>query len=261
MPLKVVEVSADEKIVLVSPPAARPQQPGSARVTPGCSRWATWAWTLLTAVIAVLVVAAPASASPSQGRHDRGSSGHGARWEHADHGGGTTSTTVKPTTTTRPEPTTTTVATVPPTTAPATTTTEAPATTTTSTTVAVRPVIQNTTPARIFTSPVRTPPSTPPSAPAAVIPPPVATVPRPSAPPTAPPAAHPTLAPLAGTVQLVSGTGSSPTLLPAMTNLQVPIIFSALIGTFLLVQAVVGRRDPRLAQAPARGDDDSIPFE
>ncbi len=56
-----------------------------------------------------------------------------------------------------------------------------------------------------------------------------------------------------------SGAGSGPSLSTA-TDLRVPIAFGTLVSLFLLAQYGLGRRDPRLADAPARGDDDSIPF-
>ena len=66
--------------------------------------------------------------------------------------------------------------------------------------------------------------------------------------------------PLPRTVIVASGASPAPSL-TAATDLGVPIIFGALVGLFLLVQSAIGRRDPRLADAPARGDDDSVAFE
>jgi hypothetical protein len=48
--------------------------------------------------------------------------------------------------------------------------------------------------------------------------------------------------------------------LRAATHLALPIFFGAAIALFLLVQAFVDRRDPRLTRAPARNDDDSVGF-
>lgn len=61
-------------------------------------------------------------------------------------------------------------------------------------------------------------------------------------------------------VIMASGAGPGPSLSTA-TDLGVPIGFGALAALFLLVQAALGRRDPRLADAPASGDDDSVSFE
>ncbi len=46
----------------------------------------------------------------------------------------------------------------------------------------------------------------------------------------------------------------------AARRLAVPILFGAGILVFLLVQALIDRRDPRLTRAPARDDDDSVGF-
>jgi hypothetical protein len=47
----------------------------------------------------------------------------------------------------------------------------------------------------------------------------------------------------------------------AATRLGVPIAFGLLVGVFALGQALIDRRDPKLVNAPARIDEDSVPFE
>jgi len=48
--------------------------------------------------------------------------------------------------------------------------------------------------------------------------------------------------------------------LSASTDLEVPMLFGAAIGLFVLLQFLVDRRDPKLSSAPERGDDDSVGF-
>ncbi|MCU4184894.1 hypothetical protein K6U06_11030 [Acidiferrimicrobium sp. IK] len=96
----------------------------------------------------------------------------------------------------------------------------------------------------------------------------VGSVPRGALSPAAPagdhtasgPAPHQAVPDYRRTIILASGAGPGPSL-SAATDLGVPIVFGALVSLFLLVQYVLGRRDPRLAEAPARGDEDSVPFE
>jgi hypothetical protein len=46
----------------------------------------------------------------------------------------------------------------------------------------------------------------------------------------------------------------------AATRLSIPILFGAVIALFILLQGFVGRRDPKLARAPERGEDDTVGF-
>jgi hypothetical protein len=48
--------------------------------------------------------------------------------------------------------------------------------------------------------------------------------------------------------------------LRAATQLSVPIAFGLAVALFVIVQALIDRRDPKLSRAPARGDDDSVSF-
>ena len=48
--------------------------------------------------------------------------------------------------------------------------------------------------------------------------------------------------------------------LRAATHLAVPIFFGAVVLCFIVAQALIDRRDPKMARAPARGDDDSVGF-
>jgi hypothetical protein len=49
--------------------------------------------------------------------------------------------------------------------------------------------------------------------------------------------------------------------LKAATRLTVPILFAAAVALFLLLQAFVDRRDPKVSRAPERGDDESVGFQ
>ncbi|MGH9114957.1 MAG: hypothetical protein ACRDWW_03920, partial [Acidimicrobiales bacterium] len=48
--------------------------------------------------------------------------------------------------------------------------------------------------------------------------------------------------------------------LQAATHLSVPIAFGAGVGLFILLQALVDRRDPKVSRAPERGRDDTVGF-
>ncbi len=48
--------------------------------------------------------------------------------------------------------------------------------------------------------------------------------------------------------------------LASASHLGIPIVFVLLVGVSLLMQGFVGRRDPKLAEAPARSDTDTVPF-
>jgi len=47
----------------------------------------------------------------------------------------------------------------------------------------------------------------------------------------------------------------------ANTVLRVPLTLAGLVVVFMLVQWLVDHRDPKLVEAPARKDDDSVGFE
>jgi hypothetical protein len=49
--------------------------------------------------------------------------------------------------------------------------------------------------------------------------------------------------------------------LKAATNLKIPIAFGVAVALFVLIQALIDRRDPKLSRAPERGDDDTVDFE
>ncbi len=48
--------------------------------------------------------------------------------------------------------------------------------------------------------------------------------------------------------------------LSAATRLSVPIAFGVAVAIFVLLQALVDQRDPKLSRAPERGDDDTVGF-
>lgn len=48
--------------------------------------------------------------------------------------------------------------------------------------------------------------------------------------------------------------------LQAAVDLRVPMLFAAAVLLFVLLQALVDRRDPKVLQAPERGDDDTVGF-
>jgi hypothetical protein len=60
-------------------------------------------------------------------------------------------------------------------------------------------------------------------------------------------------------VQLATG-GWQGVSLQAATNLRIPILFGAAVLLFVLLQALVDRRDPKMSRAPERGEDDSVGF-
>jgi hypothetical protein len=47
----------------------------------------------------------------------------------------------------------------------------------------------------------------------------------------------------------------------AATDLKIPIAFGVVVGLFLLVQALIDRRDPKLSRAPERGDEETVGFK
>jgi hypothetical protein len=48
--------------------------------------------------------------------------------------------------------------------------------------------------------------------------------------------------------------------LEAATRLSIPILFGVLVALFVLAQGFVGRKDPKVARAPERGEDDTVGF-
>jgi hypothetical protein len=57
-------------------------------------------------------------------------------------------------------------------------------------------------------------------------------------------------------------TGGGPFLsLQIATNLKVPILFGVAVALFVLGQALIDRRDPKMSRAPERNDDDTVGFE
>lgn len=65
----------------------------------------------------------------------------------------------------------------------------------------------------------------------------------------------------AGVAALLAGVLSALLVHLAAPAAAVPTGLGAAIATASALQGLVGRRDPRLARAPMRSDDDSIPFE
>ncbi len=174
----------------------------------------------------------------------------------------TTTTVPRTTTTTKPScrrhcppPTTTTV----PTTVPRTTTTTRPTTPPT-------------------TKPKRTPPTTAPTSPLLGGITPilgVATIQNaPGSTTTTTTASHPNgsvgpskakSAPVVGGVfnepMVLASGGWKGLSLKAATNLKVPILFGVVVALFILGQALIDRRDPKLSRAPERNADDTVGFE
>jgi len=49
--------------------------------------------------------------------------------------------------------------------------------------------------------------------------------------------------------------------LKAATRWSIPVLFELAIAGFVLLQALVDRRDPKLVKAPQRSDDDTMEFK
>jgi hypothetical protein len=49
--------------------------------------------------------------------------------------------------------------------------------------------------------------------------------------------------------------------LRAATNLKVPILFGVVVALFVLGQALIDRRDPKMSRAPERNDEDTVGFQ
>jgi hypothetical protein len=58
----------------------------------------------------------------------------------------------------------------------------------------------------------------------------------------------------------VAGAGWHAAPLQAATSQSIPILLGVAIGLFVLLQAFIDRRDPKLARAPERGEDDTVGF-
>jgi hypothetical protein len=48
--------------------------------------------------------------------------------------------------------------------------------------------------------------------------------------------------------------------LKAATRLSIPVALAVLVGVFLVAQAQLGRRDPKLVEAPHDRDEDGLSF-
>jgi hypothetical protein len=59
---------------------------------------------------------------------------------------------------------------------------------------------------------------------------------------------------------IVAGGGWQGVSLRAATDLTVPLAFGAIVGVFVLLQALIDRWDPKVSRAPERGDDDTVGF-
>ena len=59
---------------------------------------------------------------------------------------------------------------------------------------------------------------------------------------------------------ILSSGGWQGVSLQAAVDLRIPILFGAAVLLFVLLQALVDRRDPKVSQAPERGDDDTVGF-
>jgi hypothetical protein len=59
---------------------------------------------------------------------------------------------------------------------------------------------------------------------------------------------------------ILAGGGWQGVSLKAATSLRVPIVFGAVVALFVLIQALIDRRDPKLSRAPERGEDDTVGF-
>jgi hypothetical protein len=122
-------------------------------------------------------------------------------------------------------------------------------------------------------APAATATPVPPSAPAAAPPPSPGAVPAPVsaasgarriAPPQA--SATPVIPRILGAggldepMELASGPWHGLSL-QAVTHLTVPILFAAAVALFVLLQALVDRRDPKVSRAPERGDEETVGFK
>jgi hypothetical protein len=60
---------------------------------------------------------------------------------------------------------------------------------------------------------------------------------------------------------VIAGGGWKGVSLRAATNLKVPILFGVVVALFVLGQALIDRRDPKMSRAPERNDEDTVGFE
>lgn len=89
---------------------------------------------------------------------------------------------------------------------------------------------------------------------------PVHTVSLPAALPSPAPSAAPTPAAIENEPMILSSGGWQGISLQAAVDLRIPMLFGAAVLLFVLLQALVDRRDPKVARAPERGDDDTVGF-
>jgi hypothetical protein len=82
------------------------------------------------------------------------------------------------------------------------------------------------------------------------------------APVTAPPANAGTTRAALNNVPMVLAAGPwQGVSLRAAGRLSIPILFGLAVALFIILQALIDRRDPKLSRAPERGDDDTVGFE
>lgn len=67
-------------------------------------------------------------------------------------------------------------------------------------------------------------------------------------------------APIENEPMILSAGGWHGVSLQAAVDLRIPILFGAAVLLFVLLQALVDRRDPKVSRAPERGDDDTVGF-
>lgn len=82
--------------------------------------------------------------------------------------------------------------------------------------------------------------------------------------PVAVPSPAPAAASLPGAIDnepmILSSGGWQGISLQAAVDLRIPMLFGAAVLLFVLLQALVDRRDPKVSRAPERGDDDTVGF-
>lgn len=99
------------------------------------------------------------------------------------------------------------------------------------------------------------PPSSQPAPGVTAFRPPLRTVASPAVPAGAPDASV-----IRDEPMILSSGGWQGVSLQAAVDLRVPILFGAAVLLFVLLQALVDRRDPKVSRAPERGDDDTVGF-
>jgi len=77
-----------------------------------------------------------------------------------------------------------------------------------------------------------------------------------------PGSAAPEVSGLSGVLPMVAANGDNPFQpLQAATDLKVPILFGVVVALFILGQALIDRRDPKMSRAPERNDEDTVGFQ